>query len=448
MSEALPPTILACVTQLAQECMAWIHAHRDAPLAEQEAAVLAAVRRAQSRLLAAVLPLCTRALTFPEAGRRQPCPDCGVRLGSHQWRTRRVRTVCGPVAFERPYYYCRPCRRGWAPADASLGLVPFQRISPGLQAWLVAEGVSHDFREAAERLEDRTGLAVAPETIRQHSIRVGAAWEAAQQDAIAEVAATQEAAEPVEAAPGHLVVEADGLMLRYRDGWHEVKLGAVGGHVDDQTGALSYVAARESAEQFGPRLLTEAARRGALDIIGWSGPVTGKGLAQLRPVVVLGDGAPWIWNLAAEHFGERTEIVDFYHASEHLWAVANGVYGQGSAEAKVWAEARLDELGEDGAAPVLAALQQLRPTTAEASELVRRERGYFRTNQARMAYPTFRAQGFPIGSGAVESATKHVVQLRMKRPGMRWSPHGAQALLAVCARRSSGRSLLPHTKAA
>lgn len=448
MSEALPPAILACVTQLAQACLAWSQAHRDASLADQEAAVLAAVRQAQSQLLAAVLQLCTSSLSGPEAGRRQPCPGCGTRQRPHQWRRRQVLTVCGPVAFTRPYYYCRPCRQGWAPADASLGLAPYQQLSPGVQRWLVDEAASHDFREAAERLADRTGVAVAPETVRQQVQRVGAAWEAAQQDAITQVLATQEAAEPVAPAPGQLVVEADGLMLRYRDGWHEVKLGAVGGHVDDQTGALSYVAARESAEQFGPRLLCEAARRGALAIVGWTGPLAGKGLAHLRPVVVLGDGAAWIWNLAVEHFGERTEIVDFYHASEHLWAVANGVYGQGSAEATAWAEARLSELTEQGAVPVLAALGQLRPTTAEASELVRRERGYFRSNQARMAYPTFRAQGFPIGSGAVESATKHVVQLRMKRPGMRWSHQGAQALLAVCARRSSGRPLLPHTKAA
>ncbi len=447
MSEALPPDILAAVAPLLQESVAWLQTHRDAPLAAHEAAVLALGRRFCTRLLAVVLERATSALGAPAAARRQPCPACGVWQRSHQRRPRQFLTVCGPVQVERPYYYCRACRRGWARADSVLGLAPFQQLSAGLQAWLIDEGASTDFRDAARRLEDRTGVAVAPETIRQHTERAGAAWEAAQQEAITAVLATQEAAEPVEPAPGHLVVEVDGVMVRYQDGWHEVKLGAVGGHQDDRTTTLSYVAARESAAAFGPRVLSEAARRGALDLVGWSGPLAGKGLAQLRPVVVLGDGAAWFWQLAADHFGERTEIVDFYHASEHLWAVAHAVYGLGSA-ATAWAETQVGVLREQGAGPVLSALGRLTPLTANGRDVVRREQSYFRTHQARMAYPTFRAQGLPIGSGAVESAAKHVVQLRMKRPGMRWSVAGGQALLAVCARRSSGRLLLPHTNAA
>jgi hypothetical protein len=197
------------------------------------------------------------------------------------------------------------------------------------------------------------------------------------------------------------------------------------------------VAAREDAAAFGPRLLTEAARRGALEVIRWEGPRTGTGLAVLRRVVVLGDGAVWIWHLAAEHFGERIEIVDCYHASEHLWALAHALYGPGTAEAAAWALARLHTLRHEGGAALLAALGRLRPPTAEAQEGVRRERGYFRTNVTRMAYPTFVGQGLPIGSGAVESAAKHLVQQRMKRPGARWSPTGAQAILTLCAQLAS-----------
>jgi hypothetical protein len=228
-----------------------------------------------------------------------------------------------------------------------------------------------------------------------------------------------------------LVVEADGVMVPYRDGWHEMKIGLVGGQVDGKLTAVSYVAQRASPDQFGPRLLAEAARRGALEVVGWEGSPLRPRLALLPEVAVLGDGAPWIWNLAAEHFGKRVEIVDFYHASEHGWTVANALYGQGSALAKVWAEARANELRDQGAAPVQAALAAAHAPTPAAQEVLRRERGYFRTNAARMDYPTFREAGLPIGSGAVESSAGHLAQQRLKRSGARWSEPGAQHVINV-----------------
>jgi hypothetical protein len=317
----------------------------------------------------------------------------------------------------------------------------------GLNDWVVHLGATTDFREAALLLEKLTGLAVAPETVRQHTEGIGAALEEEQQAAIVQVEENQESAAPVELAPGLMVVETDGVMVRYQTGWHEVKLGLVAGYQEGRTRAPSYVAARESAEKFGRRLLCEAARRGALEVVGWQGPLTGMGLAVLPKVIVLGDGAHWIWTLAADHFGERIEIVDFYHASEHLWSVANALYGQGSAQAKAWAETVVKELYEKGARLVLATLNLAHATTKEATEVLRRERGYFRSNAHRMAYPQFREQGLPIGSGAIESAAKHLVQLRMKRPGVRWSDVGAQGVLSVRTHLASRRPL-PSSKVA
>ena len=110
MSEALPLAIVACLTRLATDLAHWATDHRDAPLAEQEQAVLDLVRAALPDLLSAVLPLCTSALTLPVAGLRQRCPICDQRRGLLDWRWRQVLTVCGMVRFERPYYYCRKCR--------------------------------------------------------------------------------------------------------------------------------------------------------------------------------------------------------------------------------------------------------------------------------------------------------------------------------------------------
>jgi hypothetical protein len=341
----------------------------------------------------------------------------------------------------------------------------------GWVAWLAAVAT---FREGRAWLDELTGLELGAETIRAHGEAAGAALAAARAEAAAAVAKARESAEPVDAAPGQLVVEADGVMVRHLDGWHEVKVGTVGGWDGERTAAQSHLASRAPAEAFGPLLLAEAARRGALDGVGRVGAVTRRGLYRLRPVVALGDGAAWIWNLAEDHFGARTGVVDFYHAAEHLWEAADAAFGAGTGAAAAWAKARIHELREEGAKPVRRALAALLPrggagadpdeepgAAAEAPEAapepgsgpspalgeaareaVRRELGYFRANAARMDYPAFRARGLPIGAGAVESAAKHVVQLRMKRPGARWSEGGAERILAVRERSLSGRPLL------
>src|SRR5439155_10171927 len=161
----------------------------------------------------------------------------------------------------------------------------------------------------------------------------------------------------------------------------------------------------------GPRWLAESARRGALEVVGWQGPAPGTpaalylpALAVLRPVVVLGDGAPWIWALAAEHFGRRTEIVDWYHATGHLWALGKALWGQDTPATRRWVEAAKALLWGQGAAALLQEWRTLQPATPAAKEALRQERGYFTTNADRMRYPRYRARGLPVGSGAVESS--------------------------------------------
>ena len=438
----LPPPIVAALETLGSELVTWAQDHRDSTLVHQEQAVLERVRAALPRLLGAVLTLSTRKL---EPGlRRLPetCPTCGRRCRRPSWRRRWVTTICGRVTWERPWYHCRGCRHGWSPVDQTLGVAPRARLSGGLQQWLAELGAATDFAEAQGWLERLGGVHVAKETVRAQAERQGAALEAAQQAASAQVEATRASALPVDAAPGQLLVETDGVMVRYRaTGWHEVKIGLVAGWVDGALAAPSYVAAREGAAAFGDRLLGEAARRGALEIVGWEGGRSGAGLAVLRDVLILGDGARWIWTLAAEHFGARREVVDFYHASEHLWTVARLLESEGTAVAAEWGAARCHELRHDGVDPVRTALRAARATTADGRKLLRRERAYFRTNAARMDYPAVKAAGLPIGSGAVESLARHLVQLRLKRPGARWSRAGAQAIVTLRAHLKSGRPL-------
>ena len=439
MNDVLRTRMLACAAACVNALARWTQDHPEADLDQREEEVLQQGRR----LLAGLLELVAVAAAPHSPGR---CPDCG------QWtpepvvrqRPRAVLSRCGLLRLAREWCTCQGCGASWAPLDRVLKLAPYQRLTRALRQELVQLGIDLPFAKAARHLLRLTGLAVGAETIRRHTEVVGLELEAAQQVAIRQVERTREAAEPVAPTPGQLVVQTDGVMVHFLGGWQEAKLGVVAGQQDGELVAPSYVAARESAERFGPRLLAEAARRGALEVVAWHSRLLGRGLALLRSVVVLGDGAVWIWNLAAEHFGRAIEILDFSHASAHLWALANAFSGQGSAKAKRWAQRQCHRLKHQGPEPLLRALRAARPRQAEARELLRKERAYFRTNAARMQYPTFRAQGLPIGSGAVESAASHLVQQRLKRTAaMRWSDSGGAALLALCAYDASGRPLTP-----
>jgi hypothetical protein len=449
MDRPIPDEIVACVQELAASLGAWCEQGRDRTLAEHEEAVLARVRAALPGLPGGVVRAATSGLDPRLQRARAACPECGRKAAPwERARGRTVETRCGTVTLAVPWHHCAVCKRGWSVVGTTLGVPARARLSAGLHAWVVRLGATTDHREAAALLAELTGLAVGRDTVRRHTTAAGAALADAEDAALAEVERTRAAAEPVDAAPGHLLVEADGVMVRQPDGWHEAKVAAVGGVEDGEATALSYVAAREGPARFGPRVLAEAARRGALDIVGWTGPLRGRGLARLRPVVVLGDGARWIWELAAEHFGACVEILDYYHAGQHLWELARALFGRDAPEAAAWAAPLARRLRDEGAAPVLAALTAAVAPDPAAAEVLRRERAFFRTNAARMAYPTFRARGFPIGSGAVESAARHVVQARMKRPGMRRSDSGARAMLALRAHLRSGRPLTPAARAA
>ena len=183
----------------------------------------------------------------------------------------------------------------------------------------------------------------------------------------------------------------------------------------DRAGRTTYAGVvQRPYEAFGRRLYVEALRRG---------------LGLANEVVVLGDGAPWIWELAAMHFPNATHIVDWYHASQHLWAVGNAVYGAETLAAKAWVERQQTRLEEGHCDRVIQSLRRLQSPSAEAAEIARQNVEYFRVNRQRMRYDQYRARGLHIGSRGVESACKHVANQRLKLAGTRWTRRGAQATL-------------------
>lgn len=157
------------------------------------------------------------------------------------------------------------------------------------------------------------------------------------------------------------------------------------------------------------------------------------GVEDGRTVVALGDGAPWIWNLVAELFPHRVEILDWYHADEHVSAAARVLYGEGTERARQWRKEQLDRLW-DGRVDEL--VTQLRFLLAHQRRTVKRTAledlsRYLSTNRERMRYKAFCEAGYLIGSGPAESAVSYVVQQRMKRTGMHWKAAGADAMLAL-----------------
>ncbi|MCA1647816.1 MAG: hypothetical protein LC797_20910, partial [Chloroflexi bacterium] len=147
-------------------------------------------------------------------------------------------------------------------------------------------------------------------------------------------------------------------------------------------------------------------------------------------MVVIGDGARWIWEHVATTFGsERMEILDWYHCCQHLGAVGAAVYGAETALSKAWVHHAKDVIWQEGPDALLRLLASCRAANEEAAKALETERGYFRANAERIRYATYRDQGLPVGSGVVESAAKHLVQQRMKRAGMRRSELGARAIL-------------------
>ncbi len=180
--------------------------------------------------------------------------------------------------------------------------------------------------------------------------------------------------------------------------------------------STTYVGAIESAEVFGSRIYAEAVRRG---------------LRQAHKVVVLGDGGPWIWGIAAQCFPWATETVDLYHAREHLANLGKLVYGPTSTEAKQWASARSEQLDDGDVEAVVTSMKRLRPRQNNAGKEVRKAINYFQTNKERMRYAKFRQQGLFVGSGVVEAGCKIVVGLRLKQSGMRWTVNHANAIIAL-----------------
>jgi len=377
-----------------------------------------------------------------EGVERRPCPHCdGPMRRVDLARARHIQGVVGDDIIRRAYDLCDTCRRGQAPLDVRIGLGP-GTLSPTLLRAVCRLGIDTSFEEAMDAARETLGVTVADETARRDTEGIGAVAEADQQT---DVDAVRQGRPLMATAPIDtrvLAIAVDGVQAPQRDAWHEMKVGTFaplgpGLRVDAETQRThlawreaSYGAGGEEAEVFWWRIYAEACRRGL-------------GTPRVRTVVLRGDGAEWIWQ-RARHVPrvrgvELVEIVDIYHVYEYLWAVGNAVFGAGSARDAGWVQPLKDRLYEQGAAPVLAALQALTPATDAAADAVRVAIGDVTTHAARLDDPCFVARPLPIGSGVVESTCKVLIAARAKGAGMRWSGTSLQAIASLRAVQHSGR---------
>jgi hypothetical protein len=395
---------------------------------------------------------------------------CGHPQDLEGYRRKQVLTLMGKVSFRRAYYRCsveeesaagvgdactqEVCTHGEAPADVLWGLQG-QRTSAGVQQAVSYLCASLTLEEAAEAFSRLLPLQMSArqalnlmqpmgEALKQREDeQVMALWEQASQARTPSRAASASQQAHID----RLYIELDGVLARLRRGsvpmedkeckrsgdvYREVKVGAVfessrgpersglaPGVFVDQAGQKHYVARRGKAEDFGKLLYALAVTYG---------------LHQAHQIVVLGDGAVWIWRLVAEHFPGAVQIVDLWHAQEHVWKVARAVFGPNTPEASAWAdrscsllvEGKIEDLVEE-----IVVLPPVPPEPGSSRSVPDIERDYFISNAARMRYPAFRAQGMHVGSGIAEAACKTVVSTRAKRAGMRWTSQGLDAVLAV-----------------
>jgi hypothetical protein len=352
-------------------------------------------------------------------------------------RAKSVDTVLGPVTIRRAWYHCGQCHHGLAPRDDQLGIAG-QGMSPGLRKMTARAAASVPFAAAARLVGELAGICVTGKRAGRRAEADGQAAAAVIEAQAAAIAARQVIVLPPAPAPDMLYVCIDGTGVpvvaaetagregKAGDGTahtREVKMAvaftqtstdAEGRPVRDLASS-SYVATFASAPEFGTLMAAEARRRGA---------------AHIRQMVILGDGAAWIWNLAGQHFPQATQIVDLYHAREHLHDLVKLLEFMLGDHKENWLHARLAELDDGNIDAICAAARTFPLAGRKASDLAT-ALGYFEHNAHRMQYAGFKKLGMFVGSGAVEAGCKAIVGQRCKLSGMRWTLAGAYGILTL-----------------
>lgn len=311
--------------------------------------------------------------------------------------------------------------RGFFPLDEALELLP-GCLTPHGHECLVRLSGWMPFEKAADLLEDLLGIRVSKGVSQRYTEAAGAAYEQMQTEEVERL--EKEAREP-EAGAEKLQVSADGAMVPLVHGvWAEVRtvvIGEVVPKLDRQgervthTQNLSYFSRKVNAETFQRLALVETHRRS---------------VEKAREVAAVMDGAEWEQGFVDYHCPTAIRILDFPHAAEHVNQIGEALYGVHTAESRAWLSERLHRLKLEGPDELLLEFQQLQQAHPE-KEAIASNLAYLAKRRAQMQYPHFQAQGWPIGSGIVESGNKLVVEARLKGAGMHWAETHVNPMLTI-----------------
>ena len=404
-----------------------------------------AVRSAMHQAGAAAL---TKLLEFaaPTADERALACSCGHQAHYRELRSKPVLTAVGKAEVSRPYYLCPHCHTGQFPADVELDIENTE-FSPGVRRMQAFVGQEVPFDHGRQQMKLLAALEVTTKAVERTAEAIGENIAAQQQEEI-QRAVQLDLPIVVGVAVPILYVQMDGTgvpMVKKEtvgrqgktDGQpahtREVKLGCVftqtkwdkQGYPIRDPDSTTYAGAIETAEEFGKRIYVEAWKR------GWS---------RAGKKVVMGDGAEWIWNLADQHFPGAVQIVDLYHARQHLWELARKLHPNDPVNQKAWMKVHQKRLLDKGKIKKLVcALRSINSTGPELVEKIRTEADYFDRNAQRMRYPTYRRQHLFVGSGVIEAGCKTVIGSRLKQSGMFWTVRGANAIVALRCCHLNGR---------
>jgi len=378
------------------------------------------------------------------------CPRCGAKLTKGQKLTRTINVGVGEIELTRDRGFCPKCQAWFCPADEALGIQSGH--SPCVQELAALFASKMPLADAAAVMEIATGVKL-PVTTLDRVAKQAAKKAQTKRRELDEQACAPGGPAPASAPPQTLIIQVDAWNIRERDQWGQSQELRLGGMEPERwhwvyTGTVfalehrlskegramissrGFVATRLGIDELREQLRAEAMRRG---------------LGQALCVILMGDGAPWIWRLSDDRFPEARQRIDFYHVEEHLWAVAHELYPEPD-QAQTWMQKIKSQLREGEALKIIAQLEEALVELPQDSR-TGREIKYLKEHQERMDYGRARERGEPIGSGAIE-ATCRQYQCRFKRPGQFWSKTGDEGLLCLETFWRNGRwkLLFPHSR--
>jgi hypothetical protein len=356
-----------------------------------------------------------------------PCPDCGKMLARKRVDRKRISTMLGELEIARAYFHCARCRRGFHPLDRTLGL------ATGAHQYDVQEKVTClaadlPYATAAEHFERLTGVSATEHF--QHDTLNAIGAEATLEAVIPQAAEIEARITEAEQTGSRwrpvLVVSADGAMAPIRPP----------GKRKEKRGAGSW------QEVKGVRIYLIGGDARIIELVSWHRRAEScelkkdlRWIADRIPkdrvrIALVGDGADWVWDILTAAFPKARQVLDYYHCSQHIHAVARAQFGETVAGWQ-WAEAQLTCLYLGEVQRVIEGLQELRAEGSPADDDIRKLIRYLIDHEERVDYGAAKRSGSPRGSGAMESANKFICQVRLKRPGAWWLAQNSEAMLRI-----------------